>query len=417
MQAEIVTIGTELLLGKIVDTNAAYIAQQLATIGLDLYYETTVGDNEERITSVLQQALARSDVVITSGGLGPTVDDVTRQAVAKAAGRELVLDEKLLAQIEARFARHGFTMSDNNRRQAYIPQGARPIENPVGTAPAFIVETEQGLIISLPGVPRELKHLMETRVIPFLREKLHTGQVIIKSKTLRTCGIGESTVDSRIGDLMRSSNPTVGLAAHPGQTDVRITAKAENEAQADRLIAEMEEKLRERLGDVIYGTEEQTLEEVVAAMVAERGLSVAIVETNTQGLIAQRLENASQDRPILRDSYIVSRPEDAVEIASSLRSLIQEHGLVSDQIATATAEHLRETTGADIGLAVFGSMEERQGLFAESTGETHIALSTAEGTTQRAYKYGGTSELVKSWVSNAALDLVRRSLIKTRSGD
>jgi nicotinamide-nucleotide amidase len=417
MQAEIVTIGTELLLGEIVDTNAAYIAQQLATIGLNLYYKTTVGDNEGRITSVLQQALTRADVVITSGGLGPTVDDVTRQAVARAAGRELVLDEKLLAQIEARFARHGFTMSDNNRRQAYIPQGAIPIENPVGTAPAFIVETEQGLIISLPGVPRELEHLMETWVIPFLREKLQTGYVIIKSKTLRTCGIGESTVDSRIGDLMRSSNPTVGLAAHPGQTDVRITAKAENEAQADRLIAEMEEELRERLGDVIYGIEEQKLEDVVAAMVAERGLSVAIVETNTQSLIAQRLENASQNRPILRDSYVISRPEDAVSIASSLQSLIEEHGLVSAQVAVATAEHLRETTKADIGLAAFGSMEERQGLFAESAGETYIALSTAEVTTHRAYQYGGTSELVKSWVSNAALDMVRRSLIKIRSRD
>jgi nicotinamide-nucleotide amidase len=413
MQAEIVTIGTELLLGKIVDTNATYIAQQLATIGLDLYYKMTVGDNEGRITSVLQQALARSDVVITSGGLGPTVDDVTRQAVARAAGRELVLDEKLLAQIEARFARHGFTMSENNRRQAYIPQGAIPIENPVGTAPAFIVETEQGLIISLPGVPRELKHLMETWVIPFLKEKLQTGQVVIKSKTLRTCGIGESTVDSRIGDLMRSSNPTVGLAAHPGQTDVRITAKADNEAQADRLIAEMEEKLRERLGDVIYGLEAQKLEEVVAAMVAERGLSVAVVETNTQGLIAQRLENASQDWSVLRDSYVVSHPEDVVEIAGSLRSLIEEHGLVSAQVAMATAEYLRETTKVDIGLAVFGSVEERQGLFAERAGETHIALSTAAGTTWRAYKYGGTSELVKNWVSNAALDMVRRSLIKT----
>jgi len=417
MQAEIVTIGTELLLGKIVDTNAAYMAQQLATIGLDLYYKTTVGDNEGRITSVLRQALARSDVVITSGGLGPTVDDVTRQAVARAAGRELVLDEKLLAQIEARFAKYGFTMSENNRRQAYIPQGAIPIENPVGTAPAFIVETEQGLIVSLPGVPRELKHLTETRVIPFLREKLHMGQVIIKSKTLRTCGIGESTVDSRIGDLMRSSNPTVGLAAHPGQTDVRITAKAKNKARADRLIAVMEEKLRERLGDVIYGTEEQKLEDVVAAMVAERGLSVAIVETNTQGLIAQRLEHASQDRPILKDSCVVSRPEDSVEIVSSLRSLIEEHGLVSAQVAMATAEHLRETTKADIGLAVLGSTEERQGLFAESAGETYIALSTAEGTTQRAYKYGGTSELVKSWVSNAALDMVRRSFIKPRRAD
>jgi len=183
MQAEIVTIGTELLLGKIVDTNAVYIAEQLTTNGFDLYCKTTVGDNERRITSILQQALARSDVVITSGGLGSTVDDVTRQAVARVAGRELVLDEKLLAQIEARFAGHGFAMSETNRRQASIPQGAIPIENPVGTALAFIVETEQGLIVSLPGAPREVEPLMEIQVMPFLRGKLQMGRVIIQSET------------------------------------------------------------------------------------------------------------------------------------------------------------------------------------------------------------------------------------------
>jgi molybdenum cofactor synthesis domain-containing protein len=183
MQAEIVTIGTELLLGKIVDTNAVYIAKQLTTNGFDLYCKTTVGDNERRITSILQQALARSDVVITSGGLGSAVDDVTRQAVARVAGRELVLDEKLLAQIEARFAGHGFTMSETNRRQASIPQGAIPIENPVGPALAFIVETEQGLIVSLPGAPREVEPLMEIQVMPFLRGKLQMGRVIIQSET------------------------------------------------------------------------------------------------------------------------------------------------------------------------------------------------------------------------------------------
>jgi molybdenum cofactor synthesis domain-containing protein len=183
MQAEIVTIGTEILLGEIEDINAAYIAQQLAAIGLDLYCKTTVGDNERRITAILQQALARSDVVITSGGLGPTADDVTRQAVARVAGRELVLDGKLLAQIELCFARSNSTMSEDNRRQAYIPQGAIPIENPMGIAPAFIVEAEQGLIVSLPGVPRELEYLMETRVMPFLRERLQMDQVSIRRET------------------------------------------------------------------------------------------------------------------------------------------------------------------------------------------------------------------------------------------
>jgi molybdenum cofactor synthesis domain-containing protein len=183
MQAEVLTIGTELLLGKREDINGAYITQELITIGLDLYCKTTVGDNERRITAILQQALARSDVVITSGGLGPALDDVTRLAVATVAGRDLVLDGKLLAQIELCLARNNYTVSEGNRRQAYIPQGAIPIENPLGVAPAFIVETEQGLIISLPGVPRELEYLMETQVMPFLREKLQMDQVIIERET------------------------------------------------------------------------------------------------------------------------------------------------------------------------------------------------------------------------------------------
>jgi molybdenum cofactor synthesis domain-containing protein len=187
MQAEIVTIGTELLLGKIEDTNATYIAEQLIAIGLDLYCKTTVGDHERRITSILQQALARSDVVITSGGLGPTANDCTRQAVARVAGRELVLDKQLLARLEARPARHDLITSEDNHRQAHIPQGAMSIGNNVGTAPAFIVETEQGLIISLPGVPQELERLMNTWVIPLLRERLQTGQLIIRRETPLAC--------------------------------------------------------------------------------------------------------------------------------------------------------------------------------------------------------------------------------------
>lgn len=183
MQVEIVTIGTELLLGKVVDTNAGHIAQKLAAIGLDIYCKTTVGDNERRITSILQQALTRSDVVITSGGLGPSLGNVTRQAVARVAGRKLISDKKLMAQIEASFARNGLTMSENSHRQAYIPQGGIPIENPLGTASAFILETEQGLIVSLPGAPRELEYLMRTRVVPFLREKLQMGRVGLMSET------------------------------------------------------------------------------------------------------------------------------------------------------------------------------------------------------------------------------------------
>lgn len=209
MQAEIVTIGTELLLGEIVDTNSAWIAQQLTGIGLDLLYTTTVGDNLGRITKVLAQSLERSDVVITTGGLGPTVDDMTRQGVAAATGCALVLDDGLVEEIATYFGRRGFQMTDNNRRQAFIPSGARIIHNPVGTAPCFAVEHGAHLIICLPGVPHEMRHLMETEVIPLLRERFGLLGVI-QSRVLRTCNIGESAVDAQIDDLMTGANPTVG---------------------------------------------------------------------------------------------------------------------------------------------------------------------------------------------------------------
>jgi len=239
LNAEIVTTGTELLLGVITDTNSTTIARQFRDIGLNLYYITSAGDNQERVASVLDTALGRSDVIITTGGLGPTVDDITREAVAQATNRELVFDEAMSASIEAFFKQRGYTMSENNRRQARIPQGAIPIENPVGTAPCFIVEDERGIIISLPGVPHEMKYLMEHTVLLYLKEKLNLRQTI-KARTLHTCGIGESALDAQIADLEESTNPTIGLAAHPGQSDIRITAKADSEAEADALIAEME---------------------------------------------------------------------------------------------------------------------------------------------------------------------------------
>ncbi len=410
MQAEIVSIGTELLLGELVDTNAAWIARQLAAIGLDVYYKTTVGDNASRITGVLRQALARSDVVITTGGLGPTVDDVTRQAVAAATGRELVFKEELLAHIEALFRRFGSPMSDNNRRQAYVPAGSIVVENPVGTAPAFIVETEAGMVISLPGVPREMKYLMEKRVLPFLRE--HVEAEVIASRILRTCGIGESAVDSRIADLMRSHNPTVGLAAHPGQTDVRITAKAASQAQAEALIAEMEKQVRERLGDFIYGTGQQTPEEIVAALLAERGLTLAVAETNTRGLIAQRLSQAAEGKQLLQQAVTASEAEAIADGLGLPPAMIEAHGLISQSTAIAAAEHLRQTSGADLAVAVLGSMEDGEGLYEKRAGATFVALSTPEGTAHKRLKYGGTDDFVQSWVSNHALDIVRRHLIR-----
>jgi len=278
MRAEIVTTGTELLLGQIDDTNATYLARQLRDLGIDLYFRTTVGDNEVRIAQALEQALLRADLVITTGGLGPTVDDVTREAVARATGRPLVLFPDLLAQIEAFFGRFGSRMTDNNRRQAYLPEGCIPVENPVGTAPAFIVEDERGTVITLPGVPSEMVYLMTHTIVPYLQRRLGQREVLV-TRILRTVALGESRIDEAIADLEASANPTVGLSAHPGQTDVRIVAKAATQAEAEAMAAGFEAAIRERLGAAIYGTGDETFDAVLAGQAAplftEQSLSFA----------------------------------------------------------------------------------------------------------------------------------------------
>ena len=214
LKAEIVTTGTEILLGEIVDTNAAWIAQQLREAGVNLYFKTTVGDNEARIRSVLALGMSRSDVIICSGGLGPTVDDVTRQAIANVAERPLILHEEALVTLKERFARFGVQMTDNNLQQVYIPEGALLIPNPVGTAPGFIVETATCAIIALPGVPREMKHLMTETVLPYLRARAgHSG--IIRRRVLRTIGIGESLIDASLGELLHAANPTLAWLPIP----------------------------------------------------------------------------------------------------------------------------------------------------------------------------------------------------------
>lgn len=399
MQAEIVSIGTELLLGEIVDTNAAYIARQLAAIGLNLYYKSTVGDNEQRIADILQRALERSNVIICTGGLGPTVDDVTREAVARATGRPLEMRPELVAEIEGFFCRRGSAMTENNLRQARLPQGAIAIANPVGTAPAFIVEEARGAIIVLPGVPGEMRYLMEHAVLPYLRDRLGLRGVI-KVRNLHTCSIGESQVDSLIGDLELATNPTVGLSAHPGQTDVRITAKADSEEEADRLIASTEAELRRRLGDAIYGADAETLEGAVMELLARRGRSLAVVETVTGGAITNRLTAVAPDNRLFRGGLVT--PGEA-----GLAALGLEEGdeLPPEERAALAARSVREAQGADLGLAVIA----KRGA-AETT--ACIALATGAEVVHHERNYSGRPlEVALPWVVITALDAVRRALL------
>ena len=401
MHAEIVMIGTELLLGEIVDTNANRLALALRDIGLDLYYKTTVGDNLARMTEVLNLALDRSDVIITSGGIGPTVDDVTRQAVADATGRKLVYSAELEAEIAARFSRFGRPMADNNKRQAYIPEGATPLTNPVGTAPCYLSEdvNGRGCIISLPGVPRELDHMMENTVIPLLIERMG-GIKVTRVRVLRTCAVGESNVDRGIGDLMTAGNPTVGLAAHVGQTDVRITAKADTEAEADTLVAGMEAKLRERLGVAIYGVGKVTVAEVVGDLMQAKSLKLGVVDTLTGGQLARDLIESGYSDLIATDLSPANLTEALKDSGTDASNSPDVEAARSHAVSLAE----QVTPPGGIGLAMIGPFEGSSTFIAmNGPGEGAILF-------ERSRNYQD-SDHIRRWLVVQAFDWIRRTLL------
>ena len=397
MRAEIVTTGTELLLGQIDDTNATYLARQLFDLGIDIYFRSTVGDNQSRIAQVLELALDRADLVITTGGLGPTVDDVTREAVAQATNRPLVLYPDLLAQIEAFFARFGSKMSENNRRQALLPQDCIPVENPVGTAPAFIVEDDRGTIITLPGVPREMRYLMKHTIVPYLQQRLGQQEVLV-TRILRTVAVGESLIDRTISDLEQSSNPTVGLSAHPGQTDVRIVAKAPTQAEAEALVADFERTIRKRLGAAIYATGDLTLEAAIAELLQQQGATLAVAETLTGGDLIRRLS---------------AHPEAFVggAVAADCRALarrlaLEEADYRGESGVVALAEGVRSAWGASFGLATGSDESER----------AWVAIAGKEGVDTRRLRFEGRGHRARVWTTTVSLEFLRRTLLGLADG-
>ena len=394
ISTEIVTTGTEILLGEIVDTNAAWIAQQLRESGINLYYKTTVGDNEARVRAVIELALSRSDVILVTGGLGPTKDDITRQAIAAATGRALVLDEGALATLKARFARFGSRMTENNVQQAYIPEGATLIENPVGTAPGFIVENDRGTVIAMPGVPREMKVLMEQSILPYLRKR--NGNVgVIRRRILRTIGIGESTIDHELTDLMQLANPTVGLAAHLGQVDVRLTARATTLAEVEQMLDELEADVRSRIDRYVYTTTpDEPFVDVVANLLNQKGVTLGLLESNTDGDVAARLRAAGAGA-VLRRARVL--PDEAITT-------------VDEAAAVALAEELRAESGVDLAVAIVSTGGADEGVFGTRSGETWLARVDEQGAHTARIAYGGREETTVLRVGNSALVLIWRAL-------
>jgi nicotinamide-nucleotide amidase len=377
--AEIITIGTELLLGETVDTNTRFIARTLRGIGVNLYRTQTVGDNVDRIAAAIREAASRVEIVITTGGLGPTVDDPTRQAVAKAGAVSLEFHQELWEQTAKRISRYGRVPGENQKRQAYLPQGAEAIENPVGTAPAFMVTIGGARVISLPGVPREMETLLIQSVIPYLQKRYNLHE-IIKVRTLHTSGIGEGLIDERVADLETLSNPTVGLTAHSGIVDIRIAAKAGSEAEADRMIGEVDRTVRSRFQEAIFGTDDDTLEEITLRALAERGWTIACMESGLEGRLLSRLSRPQQ--PAYRAGRSVQvAPETLAEAAEAFR---------------------REVDASAVLGVVLSPDEDEQAV--------DLFLKTPSGQDHRHLNYGGHPANAARWAVNMALDWLRRTL-------
>ncbi len=377
-RAEVLTIGTELLLGEIDDTNTRMIAIALRENGYDLFRTATVGDNPERIAMAVNTAFEESEVLITAGGLGPTVDDVTREGVAQALGVELEFREDLWSQIIERFKAFGREPTENNRSQATVPKDSIGIENTVGTAPGFIAEKDGKVVIALPGVPAELEYLLEHEVLPYLRARLGSPAVI-KSRTVRTAGLGESWLDERIQDLERMTNPTVGLAAHPGRVDIRITAKAGTEMEVDQMLWGVEATLQQRLGDRIYGTDDETLEGAAMARIQEAGWRLATLEAGTNGALGEALSPFT-------DIYLGGE--------------VLPEGSVGDSL-NRELERVRAELKASAGLGLHVAANE-EGV------EILAMFQSPGGDWQLERSFGGATPNAIRWAISLALEAVRR---------
>ncbi|MDR5695230.1 MAG: competence/damage-inducible protein A [Armatimonadota bacterium] len=416
MRAEIISVGTELLLGQIVDTNATFLAQVLAELGIDLYFKTTVGDNWARIQQVTKEALSRSDLLLFTGGLGPTEDDLTKEAVADLLGLELVREESVEAHIRALFEQRRRPLVESVLKQALIPRGAKIIPNRWGTAPGLIIEHGEKILILLPGVPREMKGMVREGVIPYLHSRGFTGKEVIRSRILRIAGAGEALVEAKLAGLLSRANPTIAFLAHRGEVHVRITAKGNPEEVAAMLEA-AEQEVRGRLGELVFGIDEESLEEVVGRLLRGRRLTLGVVESCTGGLLSHRLTNVPGSSEYLLGAAVPYTKRAKIQLGRLKEALLREAGEVSPEVSVAMAREARALLGSDLGLSVTGvAGPQRVGEL--PVGTVYIALAAPEGEEVEEHRFGEEPgrEGIKWLASQAALNLLRLYLLRGLNG-
>ncbi len=413
MRAEVVSVGTELLLGQIVDTNAAFLARALSDLGISVYRRTTIGDNHDRLLGALRDALAGNDAVITIGGLGPTEDDITRDVLAEAMGDTLRWDERIAHRLQAFFRARNVPMVESNLRQALVPTNGRPIDNPNGTAPGLLFELNGKVGIALPGPPNEFIPMVENHVVPYLREKTG-GKGTIRSRTLRICGMGESMVEDRLRDLISGQNPTVATYAKLGEVHVRVTARADDAETADRMIAGRAAQVEERLGDYIYGYDEEPLEAAVVKLLTERGLTVATAESCTGGMLASRITEVPGSSVVFPGGVVSYSNDAKTDLVSVPSEMLAEHGAVSRQVAEALAQGARQRFHADYGIGITGVAGPSGGTEAKPVGLVYIAVADERAAQVEESRFYGSRKDIRYRSAQTALVMLRSRLLQPR---
>ncbi|MBX7159633.1 MAG: competence/damage-inducible protein A [Acidimicrobiia bacterium] len=418
MRAEIVTVGTELLLGQIVDTNSAWLAERLASLGVDVHWQTKVGDNHGRMCEAFRLALGRADAVVVTGGLGPTQDDITREAVSEVTGRPLVRDPEVVALLERIFGGLGREMAASNLRQADVPEGATPILMRVGTAPGLIVPAGDAKVVyALPGVPHEMKEMWERSVVADLLERMGETATI-RSRVLKCWGVSESRLADLLAErfdaLDASGTATIAFLAGEGVVRVRITAKGSDEAAVEDLLTSEERVIRDILGEAVFGAGSDTMESVVVDLLRERGQRLATAESMTGGTVGEWITRVPGASDVYAGGAVTYTPASKTDVLGVPAETIEHHGVVSEEVAIAMAAGARRVFGAEVALSVTGSAGP--GAQGSSVGEACLGVDVDGDVTVARVRFPGDRERVRSFATATLLDLLRRRLVGERRG-
>ena len=412
MKAEIVSVGSEILRGKIVDTNANFIAQKLAELSIDLNYISAVGDNQKMLLSLLKKALSRSDLIITTGGLGPTEDDITYPVIAKTLHLKLIKSQEAEKNLKRILHSIKIELSPSNLKQAYLPEGAKVIINKYGTAPAMILEKDNKIISSFPGVPYEMKKLIEENLIPYLKEKFPPS-LIKKSKTLKITGLGESSVNELIRNYINEqTNFSFGIYANPEDIQIQITTQAPTEKEVDQLLQFSSNQLTKILGNYVYGTDQQSLEEVMGNLLKAKNIKVAVAESCTGGMLGEMITNIPGSSEYFQGGVISYNAKIKEELLKVPQEIIKKYGEVSEQVARLMAEGVRKCCYSDIGISITGIAGPGGATEKKQVGLVYMALANGKEILIQKHQLFGNRQQIRLRASRRALNLLRMYLIK-----